>query len=80
MLMKHFAGLMYSCRYIMLDIQCMSITIDIEQMKRRSETNRRAYSAREKMQETEEEEKVSTSLILFFLSYDLTTIGLLYFS
>jgi hypothetical protein len=36
----------------------LGFCIDIEQMKRRSETNLRAYSAREKMQETEEEEKL----------------------
>lgn len=35
----------------------------MEQMKRKSEQNRRSYSAREKKQEEEEEVKVSDELI-----------------
>lgn len=38
---------------------------DIEQMRRRSETNRRVYSAREKMQETEEEVKVKILRMIY---------------
>ncbi len=43
------------------------ISLDMEQMKRLSDKNRRVYSARERMHEDEEEEKVCLYILNYFV-------------